>query len=83
MSREEYEARRAELFAQLKELNRQYIAANTSIDPGSVVIAEGLKCRLKEYKVTSGRIYPILVALSNKNVKVHVSANAKITNVYE
>lgn len=39
------------------------------------------KCILKEYKVTNGLIYPILVSLTNKNRKVYVSANAKIVKV--
>lgn len=81
MNREEYEARRAEIYAQLAELKEQYIHDNTDIEPGSVVMAAGEKCILKEYKVTNGQIYPILVKLRNKNAKVHVSANAKIVKV--
>lgn len=81
MNREQYEAKRAEIYAQLRDLNKQYIADNTTIEPGSVVMAAGQKCILKEYKVTNSMIYPILVTLKNKNKTVHVSANAKITKV--
>lgn len=81
MNREEYEAKRAELYAQLAQLKEQYIIDNTDIEPGSVVMAAGTKCILKGYNVTNGLIYPILVRLTNKNAKVHVSANAKIVKV--
>ena len=81
MNREEYDARRAELYAQLEELKKQYITDNTDIEPGSMVVAAGVKCILKEYKVTDGRIYPILVSVTNKNKKLYVSANAKIVKV--
>ena len=81
MNRKEYEARHAELYAQLADLKKQYISDNTSIEPGSVVMAAGVKCILKEYKVTNGLIYPILVSLTNKNRKVYVSANSKIVKV--
>ena len=81
MNREEYEAKRAELYAQLAQLKEQYIIDNTDIEPGSVVMAAGVKCILREYKVTNGLIYPILVSLTNKNRKVYVSANSKLTKV--
>ena len=81
MNREEYEARRAEIYAQLAELKQQYVSDNTDIEPGSVVMAAGQKCYLKEYKVMDGRIYPIRCKLTNKQVRVHVSANAKIEKV--
>lgn len=81
MNREEYEAKRAELFEELARIKGQYIKDNTDIEPGSVVMAAGTKCVLKEYKVTNGFIYPILVSLTNKNRKVYVSANSKITKV--
>lgn len=81
MTREEYEAKRAEIYVQLGKLKAEYVNSNTDIEPGSVVMAAGIKCILKEYKVTNGQIYPILVKLTNKNSKVHVSANAKITKV--
>ena len=81
MDKKEYEAKHAELYAKLAEPKKQYISDNTSIEPGSVVMAAGVKCILKEYKVTNGLIYPILVSLTNKNKKVYVSANAKIVKV--
>ena len=78
MSKEEYEAKRQEIVALMGKLNKQYIAENTTIEPGSVVMAAGQKCILKDYKVMSGHIYPILVKFTNKNSRVHVSVNAKI-----
>lgn len=81
MNREEYEAKRADIFAQLAKLKEQYIRDNTDIEPGTTVMAAGTKCFLKEYKVTNGYIYPILCKLTNRQVRIHVSANAKIVKV--
>ena len=81
MTKEEYDALRASIFAQLKELDEVYIKANTDIEPGSLVMAAGQRCVLKSYKVVGGVIYPVLVTERNKNKKVYVSANAKITKV--
>lgn len=81
MTKEEYDARRAEIFAQFAELDQKYIDANTDIKPGTMVMAAGQKCFLKRYKVVGGKIYPILVRETNKNAKVYVSANAKITKI--
>ena len=81
MTKEEYEALRASIFAQLKELDEIYIKANASIEPGSLVMAAGQRCVLKSYKVVGGVIYPILVTEKNKNKKVYVSANAIITKI--
>ena len=81
MSREEYEARRAEIYAQLTQLKEEYIKENTDIEPGSTVIAAGIKCYLKEYKVTNGQIYPTLFRSKGSRQRVYVSSNAKIVKV--
>ena len=79
MTKEEYEAVRASIFAQLKSLDELYIKQNTTIEPGSLVMAAGQRCILKSYKVVGGVIYPILVTEKNKSRKVYVSANAILT----
>ena len=81
MDKQEYEAKRAAIYAQLAELDQQYIDANTDIKPGALVMAAGQRCRLKKYKVVGGVIYPILVREKNKNAKVYVSANSKIVEI--
>lgn len=88
MNKEEYEVKRAEIFARLAELDLEYIKANTDIEPGSVVIAAGQKCILKKYKVLSGRIYPILHKIRpngniNHNERINVGSNAKIRKYEE
>ncbi len=86
MNKKEYEARRAEIYAQLAELNKQYIEDNTDIEPGSVVIAAGQKCYLKDWKIVAGDIYPILHKMKQDGTmhsaeRIHVSKNAKIVKV--
>ena len=86
MNKKEYEARRAEIYDELAKLTRQYIEDNTDIEPGSVVIAAGQKCYLKDWKVVTGDIYPILHKMKRDGTmhtheRIHVSKNAKIVKV--
>ena len=79
MTKEEYYAKRAGIYVQLAELNQEYIDANTDIKPGTMVMAGSKRLLLKNYKVVSGVIYPVLVRETNKNAVVYVSANTIIT----
>ncbi len=83
MNKEEYEEMRANIFGLLAKLDEQYIAANTDIKPGTIVVAAGQKCYLKKYKVVGGKIYPILHKLRKdgtyyQNERISISAGAKI-----
>jgi len=82
MNKEQYEARRSEIYNQLAQLKDEYIRENTSIEPGSYVKVGGMKCYLKSYTVNSGDIYPVLYQLKGNGTpsakQLYVSKNAKI-----
>ena len=88
MTKQQYEAKRAEIFAQLVALDQQYVSENTTIEPGSVVKIEasGLKGYLKKYKVVGGYIYPIIHKLRKdgsyyQNERINVSKGVKLVRV--
>lgn len=81
MTREEYEKKRSDLFRQIAELKERYVAENTEILPGTMVVAAGIKCWLKDYTVVNGRIYPNLFKSKGSTQRIHVSANTKIEKV--
>ncbi len=83
MTKQQYEAKRAEIFAQLVALDQQYVSENATIEPESIVIAAGQKCYLKKYKVVGGYIYPILHKLRKdgsyyQNERINVSKGVKL-----
>ena len=78
MTKEEYETLRASIFAQLKSLDDLYIKQNTTIEPGSLVMAAGQKCILKNYKVVGGYIYPILHKI-RKNGSIHQNERVNVS----
>ena len=86
MTREDYETRRKKIFAQLVELDNEYVKENTTIAPGCRVYAEGKMCFLKKYKVVGGYIYPVLLPLNKNGVvkeceRLHVGKNCKLVKI--
>ncbi len=86
MTKEDYEARRKKIFAQLVELDNKYIKENTTIAPGCRVYAAGKMCYLKKYKVVGGYIYPVLLPLNKNGVhkeseRLHVGKGCKLVKI--
>lgn len=86
MTKEEYEAKRKKIFAQLVELDNEYVKENTTISPGCRVYAAGKMCYLKKYKVVGGYIYPVLLPLNKNGVykeceRLHVGKGCKLVKI--
>ena len=86
MTKEDYEAKRKKIFAQLTELDNEYVKANTTIAPGCRVYAAGKMCYLKKYKVVGGYIYPVLLPLNKNGVhkeseRLHVGKDCKLVKI--
>ncbi len=83
MTKQQYEEA-CQLIQMLKTaLDEKYISANTTIVPGSIVMAAGQKCYLKKYKIVGGHIYPILHKLRKDgtyypNERINVSKGTKL-----
>ncbi len=83
MTKQEYEESCRLIQGIRLALDNQYISENTTIAPGSIVMAVGQKCYLKKYKIVGGNIYPILHKLRKdgsyyQNERINVSKGVKL-----